>query len=195
MTHTEFEARRKAAGRKNGVGKALTYLALSVWAVVVLFPFYWMVLTSLKSYGAYNSEHVPAFFTLSPTLENYEQAFTAVPLGGYLLNTLIFAVITTAVMVVVSTLAAGLVGGPIPGLCAGLLGGVHRFFYDPASFTSLACGVGTFCFGVVGAIAYGRMPQKKGRNMALVLLVVLSELLQSVLIFLFSRPFSAALAL
>ena len=62
---------------------------------------------------------------------------------------------------VVSTLAAGLVGGPIPGLCAGLLGGVHRFFYDPASFTSLACGVGTFCFGVVGAIAYGRMPQKR----------------------------------
>lgn len=106
MTHTEFEARRKAAGRKNGVGKALTYLALSVWAVVVLFPFYWMMLTSLKSYGAYNSEHVPAFFTLSPTLENYRQAFTAVPLGGYLLNTLIFAVITTAVMVVVSTLAA-----------------------------------------------------------------------------------------
>lgn len=106
MTHTEFEARRKAAGRKNGVAKALTYLALSVWAVVVLFPFYWMVLTSLKSYGAYNSEHVPAFFTLSPTLENYQQAFTAVPLGGYLLNTLIFAVITTAVMVVVSTLAA-----------------------------------------------------------------------------------------
>lgn len=106
MTHTEFETRRKAAGRKNGVGKALTYLALSVWAVVVLFPFYWMVLTSLKSYGAYNSEHVPAFFTLSPTLENYRQAFTAVPLGGYLLNTLIFAVITTAVMVVVSTLAA-----------------------------------------------------------------------------------------
>lgn len=106
MTHTEFEARRKAAGRKNGFGKALTYLALSVWAVVVLFPFYWMVLTSLKSYGAYNSEHVPAFFTLSPTLENYRQAFTAVPLGGYLLNTLIFAVITTAVMVVVSTLAA-----------------------------------------------------------------------------------------
>lgn len=106
MTHTEFEARRKAAGRRNGVGKALTYLALSVWAVVVLFPFYWMVLTSLKSYGAYNSEHVPAFFTLSPTLENYQQAFTAVPLGGYLLNTLIFAVITTAVMVVVSTLAA-----------------------------------------------------------------------------------------
>lgn len=92
--------------RRGGLRGALTYLALSIWAVVVLFPFYWMVLTSVKSYAAYNAEHTPAFFTLSPTLENYVQAFTAVPLGGYLLNTLIFAVITTAVMVVVSTLAA-----------------------------------------------------------------------------------------
>lgn len=92
--------------RRGGLRGAVTYLALSIWAVVVLFPFYWMVLTSLKSYAVYNSEHIPAFFTLSPTLENYVQAFTAVPLGGYLLNTLIFAVITTAVMVVVSTLAA-----------------------------------------------------------------------------------------
>ena len=72
---------RKSAGR-GGLGRALTYLGLSVWAAVVLFPFYWMVLTSLKSYGAYNSEHIPAFFALSPTLENYVQAFTAVPLGG-----------------------------------------------------------------------------------------------------------------
>lgn len=92
--------------RRGGLRGAVTYLALSIWAVVVLFPFYWMVLTSLKSYAAYNSEHIPAFFTLSPTLENYVQAFTAVPLGGYLINTLIFAVITTAVMVVASTLAA-----------------------------------------------------------------------------------------
>ncbi len=96
----------KTKTRRSGLRGAVTYLALSIWAVVVLFPFYWMVLTSVKSYAAYNAEHVPTFFTLSPTLENYVQAFTAVPLGGYLLNTLIFAVITTAVMVVVSTLAA-----------------------------------------------------------------------------------------
>ena len=105
-SHNDYEKLRRAAQRKSGLIRALTYLGLSVWAVVVLFPFYWMVLTSLKSYGAYNAEHTPVFFTLSPTLENYENAFTAVPLGGYLLNTLIFAVVTTAVMVVVSTLAA-----------------------------------------------------------------------------------------
>lgn len=101
-----YEVILRTATRKKRVLSALTYLLLSIWAVVVLFPFYWMVLTSLKSYGAYNAEHTPVFFTLSPTLENYWEAFTAVPLGGYLLNTLIFSVLTTAAMVVVSTLAA-----------------------------------------------------------------------------------------
>lgn len=103
---TNLEKKEKAIQRKNGLLTALTYLLLSIWAVVVLFPFYWMVLTSFKSYGAYNGERTPVFLTLSPTLENYENAFTAVPLLGYLLNTLIFSVITTAAMVVVSTLAA-----------------------------------------------------------------------------------------
>ena len=103
---TDLEKKEKAIQRKNGLLTALTYLLLSIWAVVVLFPFYWMVLTSFKSYGAYNGERTPVFFTLSPTLGNYENAFTAVPLLGYLLNTLIFSVITTAAMVVVSTLAA-----------------------------------------------------------------------------------------
>ena len=103
---TNKKKKEKTIQRKNGLLTALTYLLLSIWAVVVLFPFYWMVLTSFKSYGAYNGERTPVFFTLSPTLENYENAFTAVPLLGYLLNTLIFSVITTAAMVVVSTLAA-----------------------------------------------------------------------------------------
>ena len=106
IRNDEFAARQRGMQRRRRAGKLVTYLGLSVWAVVVLFPFYWMVLTSLKSYGAYNAEHTPVFFTLAPTWENYRQAFTAVPLGNYLLNTLIFSVLTTAAMVVVSTLAA-----------------------------------------------------------------------------------------
>lgn len=86
--------------------KIITYLMLILWAVIVLFPFYWMILTSLKSYSQYNSERVPAFFTLSPTLQNYLDAFSAVPLGRYLLNTLIFTVVTTAIMMGVIILAA-----------------------------------------------------------------------------------------
>lgn len=84
----------------------LIYSMLVVWAVIVLFPFYWMVLTSVKSYSSYNSEFIPRLFTLSPTLENYREAFTAVPLARYFLNTLIFTLTTTAIMLVVTVLSA-----------------------------------------------------------------------------------------
>ena len=86
--------------------QTITYVFLSLWALMVLFPFYWMVLTSLKDYGAYNAEYIPKFFTLSPTFRNYIDAFTAVPLGRYFFNTLIFTLITTALMLIVITLAA-----------------------------------------------------------------------------------------
>lgn len=104
--HMDFEKKQKAAARRGRIGKFFTYFFLSVWALIVLFPFYWMLLTSVKSYGAYNAEHVPAFFTLSPTLQNYKDAFTTVPLLGYLINTVIFTLATTVLMVVISTLAA-----------------------------------------------------------------------------------------
>ena len=73
---------------------------------MVLFPFYWMLLTSVKSYGTYNSEYIPKLFTLTPTLSNYADAFRAVPLGRYFLNTIIFTLATTAAMLVVTVLAA-----------------------------------------------------------------------------------------
>ncbi len=96
----------RSAKTKKMAGNAVTYVLLVFWALIVLFPFYWMILTSVKSYGAYNSEYIPKFFTLSPTLRNYADAFTQVPLGKYLLNTTIFTIVTTAVMLVVITLAA-----------------------------------------------------------------------------------------
>ena len=91
---------------KKAAFNAFKYLMLSIWGVIVLFPFYWMVLTSIKSSSAYNSEYIPKFFTLYPTLQNYAEAFSAVPLARYFLNTLIFTVVTTCLMLVVITLAA-----------------------------------------------------------------------------------------
>lgn len=88
------------------LSKPVYYVLLTLWAVIVLFPFYWMILSSLKSYSVYNSEYVPTFFTLSPTIENYSDAFTTVPLADYFLNTVIFTVITTAIMLVVIVFAA-----------------------------------------------------------------------------------------
>ena len=102
----DFEKIERAARRRKLVMNIITYALLSVWAVIVLFPFYWMVLTSVKGYGAYNSEWIPQLYTLSPTLQNYVDAFTAVPLGGYFTNTVIFTVITTALMLIVTVLAA-----------------------------------------------------------------------------------------
>ena len=84
----------------------ITYFLLTLWALVVLFPFYWMLLTSVKDYAAYNGEYIPKFFTLSPTLQNYRDAFTEVTLGRYFLNTVIFTVITTALMIIVIVLSA-----------------------------------------------------------------------------------------
>ena len=104
--HTDYKQVELAARRRRAVRRAVTYVLLALWAVIVLFPFYWMVLSSVKSYSAYSSERIPAFFTLSPTLQNYRDAFTAVPLGRYFLNTVIFTVATTAIMLVVITLAA-----------------------------------------------------------------------------------------
>jgi len=93
--------------KKNSrVGRFLIYLFLVIWAVVVLFPFYWMILTSVKSFAAYNSEYIPRFWTPNPTLENYVSAFTTVPLGRYFLNTLIFTVATTGLMMLVIVPAA-----------------------------------------------------------------------------------------
>ena len=96
---------------KNAKRRQIAYLAaiglvLVLWAILVLFPFYWMLLTSVKSYGSYSSEFVPKLFTLHPTLENYASAFSQVPLSGYFLNTVIFTVITTALMLFVTILAA-----------------------------------------------------------------------------------------
>ena len=101
-----YDSKTRLWRTKNAAFKTVVYLLLAVWAVVVLFPFYWMILSSFKSYGAYNSEYIPQFFVKSPTFENYVSAFTAVPLARYFLNTLIFTVATTAIMLVVIVPAA-----------------------------------------------------------------------------------------
>ena len=95
-----------AANIKRRIGRGAVYTMLGVWALIVIFPFYWMILTSFKSYGSYNAENVPNLLPTSPTIENYVKAFSDVPLGTYFLNTLIFSVATTLIMLAVSTLAA-----------------------------------------------------------------------------------------
>ena len=86
--------------------KITVYALLVLWALIVLFPFYWMVLSSFKTFSAYTSETVPKFYAMPPTLENYISAFTEVPLFDYFVNTIIYTVITTALMLLVTIPAA-----------------------------------------------------------------------------------------
>ena len=68
---TAYDSKTRRLQTRNIAFKTVVYLLLAVWAVVVLFPFYWMILSSFKSYGAYNSEYIPKLYTLAPTMQNY----------------------------------------------------------------------------------------------------------------------------
>lgn len=96
---------------------------------------------------------------------------------------------------VVSTVAAGLLGGPVSGICAGVISGIHRYFYQPGSFTSLACGIGTVCFGLIGAACYPRFSRRPRSNSFLAAITVFAELVQAVIILVAAKPFPDALAL
>ena len=65
-----------------------------------------MILTAFKDYGDYNAEKIPQLITTNPTFNNFKEAFSAVPLADYFLNTLIFTLLTTALMLAVIIPAA-----------------------------------------------------------------------------------------
>ena len=52
----DYKIIERNAQRRERIKKGITYTLLSLWALMVLFPFYWMLLTSMKAYGAYNAE-------------------------------------------------------------------------------------------------------------------------------------------
>lgn len=105
-TSADYSLIRKKKERNEIIKKTVIYILLGLWAIAVLFPFYWMLLSSFKSYGDYNSETVPQFIVQNPTFENYIIAFTSVPLLDYFINTIIFTVATTALMMVIIIPAA-----------------------------------------------------------------------------------------
>ncbi|MBR5615673.1 MAG: carbohydrate ABC transporter permease [Clostridia bacterium] len=98
----DYGKRARTARLRKIISRTIVFSLLVVWGLIVLFPFYWMLLTSLKSYASYNAEFIPKFFTLTPTLQNYFDAFTAVALGRYFVNTIIFTLATTALMLLIT---------------------------------------------------------------------------------------------
>lgn len=102
----DIEKNAKQAKALNITKKVIIYALLSFWAIMILFPFYWMIMTSFKTFMEYNSESVPSLLIKNFTFENYKIAWTQVKMFRFMFNTLIYAVITTVLMMIVTTLAA-----------------------------------------------------------------------------------------
>ena len=78
----DYRKMERVSAIRRGTGKTVTYFLLTLWAVMVLFPFYWMILSSVKSYSAYNAEYVPKLYTWNPTFQNYLDALPPCPWPG-----------------------------------------------------------------------------------------------------------------
>ena len=87
------------------LGQGGIYLFLMVMALIVLFPFYWMIISSLKSLAEYRLSP-PTFFPMQILLSNYAEAFTTANLGRLFLNTLYVGVVSTLLSLVITILTA-----------------------------------------------------------------------------------------
>ena len=82
----------------------ITYLVVGPFAIVLAFPFYWMLQTSLKTdLDLYNTENVPfSFRDGSPTLDNYRFLFSDTQYAQWLLNTVLVGLVVVLITLAVS---------------------------------------------------------------------------------------------
>lgn len=82
-----------------------TYLFLCVMAVIVLFPFYWMLISSVKSLAEYRLSK-PTFWPQVLLLSNYAEAFTTASLGRLFFNTAYVGIISTILSLFITIITA-----------------------------------------------------------------------------------------
>jgi multiple sugar transport system permease protein len=82
------------------------YLGLAFFVVIMLFPFYWMVITSIKpDVELYLSKQNP-LWVFNPTFQHYFYLFQKTPFVTWLTNSLVVAIVSTSVSLFVGTIAA-----------------------------------------------------------------------------------------
>ena len=86
-------------------GKTGTYTFLLIMALIILFPFYWMIISSLKTLPEYR-QAIPTFWPNEVMWGNYSKAFTTANLGNLFLNTLRVGVISTFASLIITVLSA-----------------------------------------------------------------------------------------
>ena len=88
-----------------GAVKFGTYLFLGIMALIVLFPFYWMIISSLKDLEEYR-QNIPTFWPKVMVWRNYAEAFTEASLGRLFLNTAYVGIVSTILSLVITVLSA-----------------------------------------------------------------------------------------
>ena len=87
------------------VSQVLVYAFLITMAIIIIFPFYWMLISSVKSLAEYK-ETIPTLFPRTILLSNYVEAFTQANLGRLFLNTLYVGLVSTLLSLVITVLSA-----------------------------------------------------------------------------------------
>ncbi len=87
------------------VVQVMLYAFLIVMAIIVLFPFYWMINSSLKTLAEYRRS-VPTFFPQDVMLTNYAEAFNTANLGRLFFNTCYVGIVSTILSLVITVLSA-----------------------------------------------------------------------------------------
>ena len=88
-----------------GIVKAGTYAFLLLMALIVLFPFYWMIISSLKTLEEYRMS-TPTFWPRKIMFSNYAEAFTAASLGRLFFNTMYVGIVSTILSLIITVLSA-----------------------------------------------------------------------------------------
>ena len=104
-----YEKDMKKATASQKVGKitsqTLLYAFLIIMALIIVFPFYWMLISSVKSMAEYRLP-VPTLFPKEILFSNYAEAFTAGNLGRLFLNTMYVGIVSTLLSLVITVLSA-----------------------------------------------------------------------------------------
>ena len=101
----DISAERTRSRAVGIIAKAFCYAFLIFMALVVLFPFYWMINSSLKSLEEY-LQSVPTFWPQKVLWSNYAEAFTAASLGRLFFNTAYVGIVSTILSLVITILSA-----------------------------------------------------------------------------------------
>lgn len=96
---------------------------------------------------------------------------------------------------VIGVMAGGFIGGPIVGIGASIIAGLHRYFIDINGFTAVACAISTILEGLISAYFSKYLKNNKYKEVDLFIITFAAEILQMIIILIFAKPYKSALEL